>query len=244
MNASFSLPSDLSYLQCALDRLAGLDVEELDEDFDATFLFEAVWRRFEGYELEAAKETFSHDMGLFGHVCDAHGKDYPQLTFLKGLLYIVLGNPELLLGPLEERTFDFRIELTEPPKEFQVEQPNPIQLNATKGELTVAITSLDDLSFKMLSIGRDRWTMPDDGVCVFDRRVERVQFGLTSGTRELYEQMSPAYFKTVNYLLIVPGGQVHVAAFAGSRERDDIGKDFSVTDAEAILPSIRVVPND
>lgn len=240
------LPFELAYLQPVVDRLAELPDDEINEDLDTSFIDEAVRDRFAESGQDLAEVEFNDHYSLLKELCDEFSDDKGILAYLEGYLGLFVFQPELLICPPEPPPRSkIRVALANSPVcDFVIEQPDDIQLILRRKCLCIVIVALDELRFKFAAIGRDNWKLLDGTPIICDRRVEAVQFGPVSGTRELLVQTVPAYWKQVKYLLTVPGGQVSADAFAGSKEQNDFGKDFEISDVEAILPSICVVQQD
>lgn len=237
------LSSELSYLQPIVDRLTELSDDEINENLDTSFIDQAVRDRFATYDPLTAEEEFEQHYRLLRLQCDELTDERAILPYLEGYLSSFLYNPEMLISPPEPPPKTGRRVVLDDAaaKGFDIEQLNESQLVMRRGDLCIVIDSLDEISFKTLTVNRDRWYMPDDSLCVFNRNVEMVRLGPVSGTRDLYVQTSPSYWKQVRYLLTVPGGLISVDACAGSKEDNDFGKDFDIADFEGILESIHVI---
>src|SRR4029078_10334984 len=116
---------------------------------------------------------------LFNSLCEELADKRGVLAYLEGYLGIFVYEPEFLTKrPEPPPKSDNRAVLAgAPPCGVTIEQPCETQLILRRGEICIVIMAQDEFGFRMLTINRDNWSMPKDSPCVFDRRVEHVQFG-------------------------------------------------------------------
>ena len=219
------LPSRLAYLQPALDWLATLPADELDEDTDSSLVDNALRTRISGMSESEAQQLIDDDGQALEGWLDQPGMELSPGNFILGLLSL----PDLahfMLVPPEPPPP--RI-LFEAPDGYQiVERPNGLNLEV--GLLIGCINVIDVATAEFLQEQKKQTlSLPHVNV---DCSIDQVCFGPVIGTRHrLIDTVTQ--WKRVEYFLDVPGGHVYVMLDAG-------GKDFDEAPMEACLHTLRV----
>jgi len=230
-----ALPEQLRYLEPALRELARLPAEQLNEDVDASAL-EAVLRgRVLGLSIREAQAQLNDDRELLHSWLKSSGTDHGSGEWVVGyrpgqLARRLLAPPEAHEN-LPSITF-------EPPVGWSFERV-PLSLHLRRGRKKMGAIILIDASSlaHMLHQNEMRDTIQSqirNPLAVVGRWTKsHVQFGGAHGHKFLYSQAAPVPWKSVQYLLEVPGGSVNVMLDAG-------GKDFNESEFEARLHTLEI----
>jgi hypothetical protein len=238
-----TLPEQLRYLESTLRQLAKIPAEELDEEVvDVSMLEGALRNRIRGLSIRQAQERIKEDCKVLeGWLKNSgEGDGFGQwvvafLSYRPGSLARRLLAPPEVLENLPKISF-------EPPDGWTFE-PVPLSLHLLKGRKKMgAVTSIDASSLaRMLHKNEFRDGIPGQShnplalpiPIVGKWTKSSVQFGEVRGHKFLYNQTAPVAWKSVQYLLEVPGGSVNIML-------DDGGKNFDETDFEAKLHTLRI----
>lgn len=224
------LPETLRHLRPFANRLAKLSPEDFNEDMDLAPLEAALRRRIRGMDEESAEAALEHDRALLeAFLKEEAPEDHPAYAILGALsfsgLASYLGRPPVPppLGP--EITFDA-------PQGWKV-QDAPFKRIVRKGKVFAEITVIEEGSIP-------RWKLHFEGVPSIPHlrggAFLEADFsaGPVSGRRYEYKEVRPDFFdKSVDYLLKVPGGFVHVAMGC-------FGVDFDEGPIESRLHTLRL----
>jgi len=220
------LPDPLRYLQPFANALAKLPPEELNEDIDASRLEAALRKRLRGLDDEAAAAELAGDCDLL----ESWLKDKPDhpAHWIRGFLL----SPDLatyLTQPAEPPPRGPEISFVAP-KGWKVNLV-PFRLDLKKGKLIGSVMAINQLTFDMMQRQQENWVAPPGLEAT--REVLDVRHGDVSGKKCVYRQVSPVPWKSVDYLLSVPGGFVQVVL-------DALGADFDEAPFDASLHTLRL----
>jgi hypothetical protein len=237
-----SLPGGLEYLRPALSELSALPPEELNEDVDLTGLESALRQRIKGLTIRQATELIESDCGALKKWSKQSRNPEAANSFIIGVLsYRPRTLARRLLAPVQAGEPEPAINF-EPPDGWSAE-PMPLSLHLRAGRKTIgAITAIDESTLESLehknqirdeTESRVRMRNP---FAVFGEWTKSpVRFGDVHGHKYLYMQAQPAPWKSVQYLLRIPGGAVNVVLDASGREFDE-------SSFESKLHTIRLGP--
>jgi hypothetical protein len=225
MNA---LPDELKYLRTALAELSEHPAHELNEDVDLTSIEIALRERIKGLNIPEATERIKGDCQALKKWSKQSGNSDAATSFVIGVLSYRPGPlARRLLAPAQPTPREPTI-IFEPPDGWSAE-PRSLSLQLRAGRKTIGvITIIDDFSFDVLvhqnqirdereSQVRNRNPFAISG----EWTKSPVRFGETHGNKYLYRQTQPVPWKSVQYLLRVPGGAVNVMLDAHGKEFDE-----------------------
>ena len=221
-NKPSPLPDPLRYLQPFANALAKLPPEELNEDIDASWLDTALRKRLRGLDDEAAAAELAGDCDLL----ESWLKDKPDhpAHWIRGFLL----SPDLatyLTQPAEPPPRGPEISFVAP-EGWKVKLV-PFRLDLKKGKLIGSVMAINQLTFGMMQRQQENWVAPPGLEAT--REVLNVRHGDVSGMKCVYQQVLPVPWKSVDYLLSVPGGFVRV-----------VGEDFDEAPFDANLHTLRL----
>jgi len=223
-----SLPDELDYLRPALAELLALSSEELNEDVDLSGVENVLRERIKGLSIREATERIKSDCVALTKWSKQSGNSEAAISFVIGVLSYRPGPlARRLLAPVQpvqpEPTIIF-----EPPSGWCTE-PMPLSLHLREGRKNLgAITAIDESTLELLAHQnqiRDeresRVRSRNRFAAIGEWKKSPVRFGKAHGDKYLYKQTQPAPWKTVQYLLRVPGGAVDILIDANGKEFDE-----------------------
>jgi hypothetical protein len=235
---SAMLPEQLRYLEAALRQLANTPAEKLSEDVDVSTLEGALRCRVRGLSIREAQERLQEDRELLANWLDSSENEAASGQWLLAFLgYRPGALARRLLAPpvAQERLPEITFEL---PDGWSFERV-PLSLQLRRGRKTMGtIISIDASSLAHMLYHnevRDKLQSQNRnplGV-VGSWAKSPVQYREVRGHKFLYNQIAPVPWKSVQYLLDVPGGSVNIMLDGG-------GRDFDETEFEAQLHTLRV----
>jgi hypothetical protein len=242
MSPDESLADGLDYLRPALSELSALRAEELNEDVDLSGIEAALRERIKGLTIREAIERLKGDLVALKKWRKQSGNSDAAISFVIGVLSYRPGHlARRLLAPVQIAEPQ-PIIIFEPPDGWSTEPISPtlqIRVGRKKigaimviGESTVELLVhqneiRDDRESRVRS--RNPFAVPGEWTKF------PVRFGNTHGNKYLYTQVKPAPWKSVQYLLKVPGGAVDISLNAN-------GKEFDESLFESKLHTLRVEP--
>lgn len=234
-----SLPVQLAYLDTVIEKLRALPADEVNEDIDSTELESALRGRVSGLSIREAQERLSEDRKALKAWLKEKGDPNGSGRWLIAFLGCMPGAMvRALLAPSE------------------AEKPKPASRGKIVVELPVGWLAKPDDSTSSLSLWRDGQQVGGIGIIkttslgFYRRRFDlmtqstspfesssksAVHLGDCRGDKYSYSRSGPVVFKTVRYVLEVPGGAVE--AYHGSSPG---GQNFDEVAFEDALKSVRV----
>lgn len=220
------LPEPLRYLQRFANALSKLAPYDLNEDVDISQLEAALRKRIRGLDVEAAEAQLTEDRELLEHwLIDRpdHSAHWIRGFLLSPDLATILTQPEEPSPRGPEMSFVA-------PDGWKVTVV-PFRLDLKKGKLVGTIMVIDELSFDFNQRQQEYWVAPSGLEAT--REVLAVRYGNVSGTKCIYRQIAPVPWRSVDYLLRVPGGFVSAMLCAS-------GADFDEAPFDAKLHTLRL----
>jgi hypothetical protein len=234
------LPDSLRYLEVALRRLSALPAQELNEDVDVTELESALRERVKGLSIREAQTRIAEDAKALRdwlkRAGDQNGSGAWVVSFLSyrpgALARSLLASHPKERKPTVHETITFEV------PEGWTAKPDETgpSLTLWKGETEMGTIS----SIKISSLGYYQRRLDATSAKPSHSEVSSkswVQFGECHGQKYSYARTAPIVFKSVRYILEVPGGAVE--AVHGS-EPD--GSEFHEASFEEKLHTLRIVP--
>jgi hypothetical protein len=229
MKTRTSLPQPLQYLQSFLRLLAKLAPDELNEDVDASQLELALRKRLGSLDEDAAAEALSKDRDqLERWLKTSASEDHPAYWVLG---YLSL--PDLaqqLTGPPEPPPIGPKMDF-EPPDGWEM-MVVPYRLDLKRGRLWASIAAIGQKSMDIQLRQLELWSVEPPLEATLEMRP--VTFEAVSGKKFTMLQTAPVNWKSVRYLLVVPGGNVSVDL--GERN----GADFDERPLEVQLHTLKI----
>lgn len=218
-----ALPESLRYLQPFVNALAKAAPGGLNEDIDPALLEGELRNRLQGLNEVAAEAALANDRELLETWLKASAPaDHPAYWVLG-----YLSSQDLAAHMIRPATPPPRgpVMTFDTPAGWKVKVV-PFRLDLKKGKLVGSIGAIDGFSFETLQRQQEYWPpgLP------LTRKTLDVRFGDCAGKKYLSKQP----FKSVDYLLAVPGG--FVTAFLSAR-----GADFDESQFEAKLHTLRLI---
>lgn len=233
------LPTQLSYLESALQKLQALPEDEVNEDIDSTELESALRGRVLGMSIRQAQDRLSEDRRALKAWLKEEGDPNGSGQWLVAFLSYMRGAMvRSLLAPPD------------------AEKPKPASRGKIVVELPVGWSAKSDDSTSSLLLWRDGQQVGGIGIIKltsldfyrrrFDSMIQStsslescsksvVQLGDCCGDKYSYSRTGPVVLKSVRYVLEVPGGAVE--AYHGSSPG---GQNFDEAAFEDALKSVRV----
>lgn len=232
------LPKELDYLEPVAQELAKLPPEELTERVDVITGLEAALRaRVDGLKLRDAVSRLTGDHEILKRWLEETKATDGAVFWIAGFLMRPGPLARSLLAPPPPPEPTVAIE---PPAGWQ-KQSFPRRLDIRKGKLGCSILILDEAGFTRRQHKNDHREElqkspknPWAGLGVWSK--SSVKFGECRGEKHLYVQHGKTNWKSVDYLLDVPGGFVNV--YLGHEK----GMDFDESEIEARLHTLKVIP--
>jgi hypothetical protein len=232
------LPAELSYLESALQTLRSLPADEVNEDIDATELESALRARISGLSIREAQDRLSEDnkalKAWFKESGDPNGSGRWLIAFLSYRPGAMVRS--LLAPPAAERPKPaFRGALfVELPVGWSAKSDDPSSLSLWKDGQQVGGIGI----IKTTSLGfyRRRYDSMAQSTSPSESWSKTtVRFGECRGDKYSYKRSAPIVFRSVRYLLEVPGGAVEASHGSGPG-----GQNFDEVAFEHVLKSVRV----
>jgi len=231
------LPTELNYLEPVAKELAKLPPDDLNEDVDASKLLAALRNRVKGLELRDAISQLTKDSEVLQKWIKETKTSEGAVFFISA--YFLRPGPlarDLLAPPPPpEPTVSVEMESDWETKEF------PRRLDLFKQKIYCSIAVLDKQGFDIHKHKSDHrqelQKSPQNlwaSLGVWTKTP--VRFGECHGEKSIYVQPGKTNWKSVDYLLEVPGGYVN--AHLG-REK---GKDFDEMEFEKKFHTLKVNP--
>jgi hypothetical protein len=228
-----ALPTELRYLEPALQELAKIPSEALDEDANVSSLDAALRQRVKGLKLREATSRLTQDRDILKEWLKKNGATDAPAHWIAGYL--------MRPGPLARGL------LAPPPRAeptVEMDAPHgwrsrsrPRQLTVEKAGLFAEFTVEDESGYSWAQIQAEaREKDRGDAQCRMQWFRSTVQFGKTSGFKYVLNQSGRVNWKAIEYLLEVPGGFIRASV-----GRTD-GKEFDETVIESKLHTLRVIP--
>jgi hypothetical protein len=231
------LPKELAYLEPAAKELAKLSPDELDEGADFSKLETALRQRINGLELRDAIALLDKDQAILQQ-WQRVTKTREDIAFWVAGYFARTGpTARRLLAPPDPPDPTVSIEMADgwDVKEF------PLRLDLFSGKVFCSITIMDKRWFEMSrqkNLNRkelqDSSKNPWANLGIWTRAT--VEFGPCHGEKGVYSQEGKTNWKSLDYLLEVPGGYV------GIRLGHEKGKDFDEMEFEKKFHTLKVIP--
>lgn len=231
------LPKELDYLEKVAKELVKIPPDDLNEDVDATKLVAALRNRVKGLELRDAISQLTKDNELLQKWIKETKTSEGAVFFISA--YFLRPGPlarDLLApSPPPEPTVSVEMASDWQAKEF------PRRLDLFKDKVFCSIAILDKLGFSIYKTKSDHRQElqkspqnPWANLGVLTKIP--VRFGECHGEKSVYVQPGKTNWKSVDYLLEVPGGFMSVGL--GHKK----GKDFDETEFEKKFHTLKVIP--
>jgi hypothetical protein len=237
-----SLPDGLDYLRPALSELSALPAEELNEDVDLSGIEAALRERVKGLTIREVIELLKGDLVALKKLPKQSGNSQSAISFVIGVLSHRPGHlARRLLAPIQTAEPE-PIIIFEPPDGWSAEPISPtLQIRVGRKKMG-AIMVIDESTVEVLVHqnqirderelrvrNRNPFAVPGEWT------KSPVRFGNAHGNKYLYTLAKPAPWKSVQYLLRVPGGAVDIVLDAN-------GKGFDESPFENKLHTLRIEP--
>lgn len=231
------LPKELDYLEPVAQALAKLPPEEVNEEFDDAMLVAVLRERVNGLKLRDAVSRLTEDHRILKKwLKETKPTDGPAF-WIAG--YIMRAGPlaRSLLAPPPppEPTISFEV-----PAGWEA-TIGPRASTFTKGKLVCYIMVLDKPGFDRFQRDATRREElqqspknPWANLGIWSK--QPVKFGQCCGQKQTYLQTGKTTWKSVEYLLEVPGG------FVLARLVHEAGQNFDEAETEQKLDTLRVIP--
>ena len=228
------LPENLSYLELVRKELSQLPPDELDEMTNTDSLVDALKKRIEGLSNDKADELLANDLEELTIWLKDKKDSEIACHYIYGFL---LGtDAEALCSESDSEPEPEYYVHAEFPEGFIAKRKN-IHLSATKENLLISVTPCEAEMYEHLI---DQFTMSAPNINVpgspqidFEQKFSEIIIDKVTGYKRLDVQNAPSSWKSVNYLLKVPGGYVFAMI-------DGKGKDFDEIPLESFLGTIDI----
>lgn len=207
------LPEPLRYLQPFVNSLARLPAESVNEDIDSSRLLAALRKRLRGLDGEAAQEALAKDRDLLETwLKNTASPGHPAEWVLGFLLWPGVASHAIHAhAPSPPKPEPLAPAITfETPPGWKVTSA-PFGLKLKKGKITGIIAAVDEKMFNgWPDVHEERVraaVVPD-----YQAKTElsEVHLGACSGKKYCCQMTAPAVWRTVEYMLRVPGGCVEI----------------------------------
>ena len=226
------LPENLSYLELVRKELSQLPPDELDEMTNTDSLVDALKKRIEGLSNDKADELLANDLEELTIWLEDKKDSELACHYIYGFL---LGTDAEALCSESEPEPEHYVH-AEFPEGFSAKREN-IHLSATKEKLLISITPCNAEMYEHLinqfTIPAPKINVPGSPKIDYEQKFSEIIFDKVTGYKRLYVQSAPLFWKSVNYLLKVPGGYVFAMV-------DGKGKDFDEIPLESFLGTIDI----
>lgn len=226
-----------------MKELSALPPEELNEDVDLSGIEAALRQRLKGLTIRQTTKRIKSDCAALKKWSKQfENSEAATISFVIGLLSYRPGQlARRLLAPAQATEPEPTI-IFEPPAGWSAE-PMPLSLKLRAGRQTIgAITAIDESMVEVLvnqnqiRDERESRVRIRNPFAVFGEWTKSpVRFGDAHGHKYLYKQAQTVPWKSVQYLLRVPGGAVNIVL-------DASGKKFDEAPFESKLHTLRVEP--
>jgi hypothetical protein len=231
------LPKELEYLEPVLRKMRKIPVEELNEDTDATAINEAVLGRIEALGKRGVSRRLAADRETLRRWLEESGAEEPAAWWIVGYLMMPGSLLRRLLSPAKPLPPSPEIVFEAP--DGWVREPQSFPLCIRKGKIfaSVQVIDADTLEHLRCDFESRPLRLPDVDLPESDEKWVQsvVKFDDCHGYRYTYTQSVPFRWKSVDYLLEVPGGAVCI--WIGGLK----GEDFDESIVESQLHTVRVI---
>ena len=230
MNPHRPLPDELKFLQPFVDSLSKL---KTDEDVDSTDLVTALRGRYQGLDAGKILAQLRKDRKVLGDWLSSSALDDHPAHWVFGFLS-GQGLARSLFRPEQPAPRGPTIVFGSPIG-WKVEI-GQYELVLKKEKLIAILTSIDESLFRTLPIQLgtpipEQFRPPS---LQQTKKVVDISKGDVKGKKFVIETTAPAYFKSIDYILSVPGGHARVLMHSD-------GKDFDELPIEERLHTIQII---
>lgn len=224
------LPDPLQYLQPFADSLAKLPRGSLNEDVDDSALIAALRERVRGAGENEAAGQLNSDRGILeSWLKTTGGKEHVAYWILGVLAADDLAS--YLLNPPTQTRRPPVISIEVPPG--WKSETGPGWLALKKRGMLVSVHVRTESSFKRSLLEREKTLSIRQSGVETKTRFSDFQSGRCSGRKFVWERVTPAPMKRIDYLLRVPGG--HVSVIVSTKQTS-----FDETGIEGIFGTLRL----
>lgn len=238
MKKKINLPEQLKYFEPAMKKLSKIPPDELNEMTNTDLLAKLLLRRIDGLNNQQADILLSEDRNVLEQWIKEDPNHHGAADFIFGFL---MGcDTQTMREASQAKPAETVIEV-QFPSGFKTERPNDYCINGKKEKFVITVGLIPQTStYDHL---KTRYTTPAPSINVpggitkeYDQKFSEVNYGKVHGYKVIYLQTTPLYWKTVEYLLEIPGGYAMAGMFNG-------GKDFNEMEYESFMGTLEIRKN-